>query len=145
ERRARPAERGEERPVRLEPGLERDLTVQDSLDEAAALGAEIDRGANALGGERQALPRRVSDGEHAPHRGAQEPIREVRPVVRPGSQPLPRHEALERRPELRAPDVRAEPDETPRPPAEDPAPPPRDQLLIEEEPEPLVAPLGMRL
>src|SRR6185295_19799990 len=70
--------------VGLEAGLERYRPVEHALDDAAALPAEVERGADAFRGERQALPGRVAYREHAPHRGAERSVREIGAVVGAG-------------------------------------------------------------
>src|SRR4030095_10110863 len=97
----------------------------DLLDELAALPAEIERRANALRGEGHALPGGIAHREESAHCGAQEPIGEVRAVIRGGLGADLGEESIQGRLELGGAGVRPEPDEAraahPGNPAEPPA------------------------
>src|SRR5262249_18115864 len=136
----------DELPVRLKPGLEGERAVEDGLDDPAALTTEIEGGADALRGERQALTGGVADGEHPPRRRTPQPVGEVRAVVGARRAGLRRWGAVESRPQLRPADVGAEPDEAALADRENPAETLGNHRLVEQEPEAIVpAERGMRL
>src|SRR5207247_6599807 len=81
--------------VALEPLQQTEPAVEDLLDDSAALHPEVQRGANALRGERQALPGGVAHREEPARDRAKEPVRKVRAVVGGGHRAAITQEALE--------------------------------------------------
>src|SRR4029077_15011859 len=84
----RTAVAGDQPAVALETRLERERAVEALLQEAAALAAEVERGPDALRGQRQALARRVADREDLVDGGAGQPGGEVGPGGRARPPPV---------------------------------------------------------
>src|SRR5262249_26758992 len=128
-----------------EPLGETEPSLEDLPDDPSAFHAEVERGANTFGSERQTLAGGIAHCEEASHRGAKEAIREIGAVIRRGHRAPIAQAALEGGLELGEPYVGAETDQAALAHGENPAEPARHQTAIEPEGESLVRKIGLGL
>src|SRR5215813_1113509 len=134
-----------ENPVALEALGDTEPPLEDLPDDASAFDAEVERGTDALGGEGQALSRRVAYREEAPHGGTEEAIREVGAVVRRADRAAVAQEALEGGLELGESHVGTEADQAALAHGKYPAEPARNQPAVEPKGKPVVGEIRLRL